>query len=258
MKIMTYNVRYSNEIDGIYSWDNRKKLLTDIIIEQDPDVLSLQEAKPDQLEYIDSALPGYQRVGEGRMRDGKPDEHCPIYFKNERFELAESRTIWFSETPHVPGSKSWGTTLPRIYTYAFLKDNNRGTQFGVINTHLEHKGHEARLKSIEILLNKAKSLAYMPIVITGDFNLQEDYPGYKAMTKDGSMRDARYISAKRPEGPSISTNGFGKFEQKTAIDYVFVNEGFNVKSHKTIENDPNDIYPSDHYPIVCEIEWTEI
>ena len=258
MIIMTYNVRYSNEIDGIYSWDNRKKLLVDTIQKQNPDILSLQEAKPDQLEYIDAALSGYQRVGEGRMKNGSPDEHCSIYFKDESYALIESRTIWFSETPHVPGSKSWGTTQPRIYTYAFLKDKKSATQFGIINTHLEHKGHEARLKSTGILLNKAKSLSYMPVVVTGDFNLQEDYPGYKAMTNDGYLRDARYISAKKPEGPSISTNGFGEFGQKTAIDYVFVNHGFKVISHKTIENDPDNIYPSDHYPIVCEIEWAEI
>ena len=256
MIIMTYNVRYANEIDGIYSWDNRKELLVETIMGQNPGILSLQEAKPEQLGYIDSRLKEYSRVGEGRLRDGKPDEHCVIYFKNSLFELQDSKTLWYSETPEVPGSMSWDTTLPRIYTYAILKQKSSGTAFAVLNTHLEHKGKTARLKSIDMLLKKAKEFNYLPVAVTGDFNMQEDYPGYRVIAEDGYLRDSRYISKNKPSGPAVSTNGFGKFEQITPIDFIFVNDAFMVNSHATIENNQGDIYPSDHYPIVCDIVVT--
>ena len=253
MIIMTYNVRYSNKIDGRHSWDNRKAPLADTILKSNPDILSIQEAKLDQLEYIDGRLSAYERVGEGRHRNGAPDEHCSIYYKKQLFELIETKTLWYSDTPEVPGSMGWDTTLPRIYTYAILKSKQSGLKFAVMNTHLEHKGQTARLKSIEILLEKAKSFSPIPVILTGDFNLQEDYPGYKMLSEDGYLKDARYISKTKPVGPSISTNGFGAFEQKTAIDYVWANDGFVVNSLETVENNQDDFYPSDHYPIVCDI-----
>ena len=254
MIIMTYNVRYQNEKDGRHSWSNRKDPLTDTILRQNPDVLSLQEAKPVQLKDIDEKLTQYARVGEGRMREGKPDEHVPIYYKKDKFDLIESKTLWFSLTPEVPGSMSWDTTLPRIYTYAVLENKKDKKRFVVINTHLEHKGHNARLKSTQILLDRAKSFSYMPVVLTGDYNMTEDYPGYKVMTGDGYLKDARYCCKTNPVGPIISTNGFGAFEQEKAIDFVFVNERFSVLSHEIIENNEGDFYPSDHYPIVCTLE----
>ena len=253
MNIMTYNVRYSNEIDGRHGWDFRKAPLVQTILDSNPDVLSLQEAKLEQLSYIDKKLGEYIRVGEGRLRDGKPDEHSVIYFKKDLFELEETKTIWFSETPDIPGSIGWDSSLPRIYTYAVLKNRKSGLEFVVMNTHLEHKGHNARLKSIDMLLDKAKSFSSHPVVVTGDFNLQESYPEYKIISEDGYLKDSRYISKNKPEGPFVSTNGFGKFEQETAIDYIWVNDGFIVNSHETIENNQGDFYPSDHYPIVCDI-----
>ena len=253
MIIMTYNVRYSNDIDGRHSWDNRKAHLAGTILQQNPDILSLQEAKPGQLEYIDGKLTEYLRVGEGRLRKGKPDEHCAIYYKKELFALKESKTLWYSETPEVPGSIGWDATLPRIFTYAMLENKNSGLAFVAMNTHLEHKGHNARLNSIKMLINKSKEFNYLPVVVTGDFNLQEDYPGYKMISEDGYLKDSRYISKTDPKGPGISTNGFGAFEQETAIDYIWVNDGFVVNSHETIENNQGDFYPSDHYPIVCDI-----
>jgi len=256
MIIMTYNVRYSNKIDGRHSWDNRKAPLIETILKENPDVLSLQEAKPDQLKYIDEKLSEYTRIGEGRWKDGDPDEHCSILFKTELFDMQETKTIWYSNTPDVPGSMGWDTSLPRIYTYVILKDKAAGISFVVMNTHIEHKGKIARTKSLEILLEKAKSFSPLSVVITGDFNLQEDYPGYKVITGDGYLKDSRYISKIKYKGPFISTNGFGAFEQKTAIDFIFVNDGFAVNSHETIENNQGDFYPSDHYPVVCDIVAT--
>ena len=250
---MTYNIRYSNDKDGIHNWSNRKEAVVKTILDTDPGILSLQEAKPEQLEYIDGELPGYARVGEGRMRNGNADEYCPIYYKKDLFELVETKTLWYSETPEVPGSMGWDTSLPRIYTYAVLIEKESGLEFVAMNTHLDHKGHTARIKSVGMLLEAAKGFGEIPVVVMGDFNSQENHPGYRIIAEDGYLKDGRYVSVNEPQGPDITTNGFGAFDQTTAIDYIFVNGGFIVNSHETIENSQGDFYPSDHYPIVCDI-----
>jgi hypothetical protein len=41
-----------------------------------------------------------------------------IFYRRARFELLETKDYWLSETPEVVGSKSWGSSLPRMVTWA--------------------------------------------------------------------------------------------------------------------------------------------
>ena len=71
LRVMTFNIRYGTAKDGDNHWDRRKDFLVDVIRQEAPDVLGLQEALHSQIAYILQAIPGYAMVGVGR--DLSPD-----------------------------------------------------------------------------------------------------------------------------------------------------------------------------------------
>ena len=111
---MTYNIRLNTDADGINKWDNRKEGIVSLIKNEDVDILGIQEALPDQIEYLSNQLKDYNYIGEGR-NGGNSGEYTAIYFKSEKILLEEEETFWLSETPRVP-SIGWDAAINRIVT----------------------------------------------------------------------------------------------------------------------------------------------
>ena len=72
LKIISFNIRYNSweNIDGENGWPNRKGAVAKMIFEERPAAIGLQEALIDQLQYLDTVLTCYRRIGVGR-NDGK-------------------------------------------------------------------------------------------------------------------------------------------------------------------------------------------
>jgi endonuclease/exonuclease/phosphatase family metal-dependent hydrolase len=121
LKAMTYNLRLATGADGENVWSKRKDFAVQVIRDANPDVLGVQEAQPSQVDELVAALPEYMNVGVGRRPDGS-DEFSAIYFRRDRFHLSDAGTFWLSDTPTVPGSTTWGNSLPRIATWVRLLD----------------------------------------------------------------------------------------------------------------------------------------
>ena len=79
--------------------------------------------------------------------------------RRDRFAVLESGTFWFSDTPEVVGSKSWGNDIPRICTWAKLRDVKGGAAFWFFNVHLDHRSQPSRERSAALLLERIKARA---------------------------------------------------------------------------------------------------
>ena len=122
INIMTYNIRLNTDADGINKWDNRKEGIVSLIKNEDVDILGIQEALPDQIEYLSNQLKDYNYIGEGR-NGGNSGEYSAIYFKSEKILLEEEETFWLSETPRVP-SIGWDAARNRKVTLGVLYKKN--------------------------------------------------------------------------------------------------------------------------------------
>lgn len=98
---MSFNIRNGKANDGENSWDNRKELVRDVIVEYDTDIVGLQEAFRFQLDHLAKELPQYTEVGQGRA-GGTKDEYSAILYRTDRFDLLDSGTFWLSDTPEKP------------------------------------------------------------------------------------------------------------------------------------------------------------
>lgn len=253
IEVMTYNLRYDNPGDGVNSWANRKEKVYALIKKYDPDIIGVQEALHHQLTDITENLPGYRYIGVGRDDGQQQGEYSAILLKHERFQIVETNTFWLSETPSVPGSKSWDAAITRIVTWAKLRDNETGKEFLFLNTHFDHIGEEARRHSAEIIKTRASEMAGdLPVVITGDFNFSRDDAGYETMMSPTGL----VLVDPAPDNPpgTYCTFAVGSVPCRP-IDYILHTKQLHAENYKVIDDHDGQNYPSDHLPVMVTLTW---
>ena len=258
VRVMSFNIRYGNAPDGENAWPKRKKLVAKVVKDEQPDLLGLQEALRDQIDYLVDESGEYDKVGVGRERDGG-GEYSAILYRRSRFDLSDAGTFWLSDTPETPGSKTWGNTLPRICTWARLLDRTSGRRFVMINTHWDHQSQPARLASGELMAKRIEELsaAGEPVIVTGDFNAAPNNPAFEGLLERASVQDS--FRKVHPDETEISTfNGFGTVPRSPKIDAVLVSQEWSVQDAAIVRTHEGQRYPSDHFPIKAIVELDEV
>jgi endonuclease/exonuclease/phosphatase family metal-dependent hydrolase len=248
LNLMSFNIRYGTANDGENRWELRKEQVFNVIRGHRPDVLGIQEALRFQLDEISGAVPGYGEIGVGRD-DGKTEgEYAAILFRRERFQPVLSGEFWFSDTPEVPGSKTWGNNVTRLCTWARLQETG-GREIDVYNLHLDHESQPSRVKSVEMLKSRMASIsADRPVILMGDFNVGEDNPVYVAL--QDSLVDT--FRAVQPGAKDVGTfNAFSGQMSGPKIDFIFVSRHFQTRSANILRTTENGRFPSDHFPVTA-------
>lgn len=254
LNIITYNIRYNTPSDKENAWPNRRADVVALLKHHKVDVFSVQEALYNQIMDLKEGMTGFDYVGVGRDDGNINGEFSAIYYNTNRYILTESGTFWLSKTPKVP-SKSWDAALNRICTWARLKEKGTQKTFYVFNTHFDHIGVKARKESAVLILKKISEIADRkdPILLTGDFNLTpQEKPLVLIRQK---LKDSRQISKTVPQGPVGTFNDFdiaSKLENR--IDYIFVNKLVDVNKYSVITDSRDNRYPSDHLPVLVELQ----
>ena len=254
-KIMTYNIRYDNPKDGENQWSKRKEFLRDQIAFYEPDVFGIQEALYHQLTFLNDHLTDYNYVGIGRDDGKTKGEFSALFYKKDRLKVVKQNTFWLSDTPDKI-SVGWDASMERICTYALLEDKTSKRQFWVFNTHFDHIGKEARVKSAQLIIKEITKLnnQKFPVILMGDLNSAPESEQVKYLSE--VMNDAKLISKENPFGPFGTFNGF-HFDQPVSrrIDYIFTSKG-NIKVSKfaVLSDSKNLRYPSDHLPVFVKIK----
>lgn len=256
LRIMSYNIRYDNPGDGPNSWPNRKEYLIKQIAHYAPDVVGTQEGLIHQLEEMDQGLEKYAFFGVGRDRGGKEGEYSAVFYREDRVELVRQETFWLSETPEKP-SKGWDAALNRVCTYGLFRHRQTGQSFYVFNTHFDHIGEQARLESVNLIIEKIKEFNRegVPSILTGDLNLEpESAPIIKL---SANLEDTFTHAGKNVYGPVGTFNGFNCDEhQDRRIDYIFTSPGdFEVSSQTTLGEVTGSGFPSDHFPVMADLKF---
>lgn len=245
MTAMSFNIRNSSASDGSNAWPFRRDAVIKMILWENPDIIGLQEMLPDQVEYLDTLLQGYKRIGVGRDDGENQGEMMAIYYRASRYEVVKAETRWLSLTPHVP-SFGWDAACRRTVTIAHLRDRKDGKEFVYLNTHLDHRGKEARQESIKLLCEMAYYYAgnNIPVILGGDMN---DEPSSDIFQP---LAEAHLLSAR--DNAAISDrldtyNGYG-LHAASLIDN-FYTRNLEVKQFKTLTKNYGVPYISDHYPV---------
>ena len=259
LNVMSFNIRYNTSSDKENAWPNRKNKVAGQILFHDVHVVGVQEAQHDQMMDLKERLVRFKYVGVGRDDGKTAGEYSAIFYDTTRVKLLKSETFWLSETPAVPGSKSWDAAITRIVTWARFRDIKTKKQFFVLNTHFDHLGKKARAESARIILQKVKTLAgKLPVIVTGDFNTPPSDEPYQLIVEANNkdrLTDSKAICATAHYGPTGTFNDFRTKERDNEpIDYIFIKNKVKVLKHGTLSQAWEGRFSSDHFPVFATVE----
>ena len=236
--VMNYNVRLFNLFEWIPD-TSLKQSIVSLITDNNPDVISMQEYRPDEA----IALKGYFKFEE--LSGNKIKNGQAIFSK---FPIINSGSIEFPNTSnnaiYVDVVKAKDTI--RIY--------NVHLQSLRIDTAVENLANETsenltrristtfkiQQAQTELFLKHKNKCTYK-MIICGDFNNTAYSYVYKEIK--GDLQDA-FVEA---------GNGFGRTYNfkffPVRIDFILVDSSFEINSFKTF-----DVQLSDHYPILAKVK----
>jgi endonuclease/exonuclease/phosphatase family metal-dependent hydrolase len=252
LRVMSFNIRYGTANDGADAWPRRRQLVVQTIRQFDPDLLGTQETLPFQATYLTQELSGYQYLGWSRDESAQ-GEQCGLLVRSARFEVLESGQFWLSERPDEKFSRSWDAALPRVATWARLRErSDQAKPFVFINTHFDHRGEEARRQSALVLRERLLKIAgEQPVILTGDFNCGETSPPYTTLLEGGGLRDTWLQSATNRTAESGTFHGFSGKAGAERIDWILVSPAWGVRSATIDRTNADGRYPSDHFPVTA-------
>ncbi|HEU5049788.1 MAG TPA: endonuclease/exonuclease/phosphatase family protein [Gemmatimonadales bacterium] len=261
LRVMSFNIRYGTARDGDDSWPFRRDLVVRVIRDFDPAALGVQEALRGQLDELDSALPEYAEIGVGRDDGRTAGEYAALLYREDRLEALESGTFWFSDTPDVPGSMSWGNRITRIATWARLRDRLTSDTVLVCNLHLDHESQPSRERSAVLLAEwLERHRAGHRLIVLGDFNSGEANPAYRflvgaAEAPSGSHPSPRLRDAFRAVHPDADVVGtFHAFRGDSTgekIDHILIAGDWTVLDAGIVRTSARGRFPSDHFPVTA-------
>ena len=263
VRVMTWNIRYANPRDGKNAWKHRKDWVAEVIARQKVDVVGLQEVLSPQLHHLQKRLTDYASYGVGRDDGKSRGEYAPIFYRQDRFTLLDKGTFWLSRTPDKVGSKDWDAAITRIASWVQLRDKKTKQTLFVVNTHFDHRGRQARANSAKLLVERLRTqFKDHPVVLTGDFNTLPGSAPYKTLVgspkdKKRVFHDARGLSNAKPEGPNSTWSGFRAGVANRRIDFIMTSNNIRVLTHRTLAEQRDGRFASDHLAVVSDLTLSE-
>lgn len=282
MLVGSYNIRYKNSGDSLKGnvWEKRCQVICDQVNFMSPDIFGTQEVLCGQVNDMVSRLDGYDYIGVGRDDGKTAGEYAAIFYKTDRLRLLDQGNFWLSETPDRPGL-GWDAACVRICTwgrFAAQTATNDET-FYFFNLHMDHVGVVARREAAKLIVKKIGEIAHgAPVIVTGDFNVDQNDEIYSIFTNSGLLIDT-YQAARMRFAENGTFNSFDTdLYTESRIDHIFVSPDTHVDSYGILTNSywipdnesasklkgndaPQQIdfsrysrrLPSDHYPVFVRL-----
>ncbi len=236
--VMSYNVRLFNLFEWIED-KNVKQKITDFIKEKQPDILSMQDYRPDEAFHLDGYYK-YEELSGVKIKNGQA-----IFSK---YPIINGGSVHF---PNTSNNAIYADILRNKDTIRVYNLHLQSLRIDPNDVKLDIKTSENLFKRVSktfslqqsqaelFLAHKAKCKYKM--IVCGDFNNTAYSFVYQEIK--GDLQDAF------AEGG----NGFGRtFNFKffpVRIDFILVDQSFDVNAFKTF-----DVQLSDHYPIIAKLK----
>jgi endonuclease/exonuclease/phosphatase family metal-dependent hydrolase len=253
IRVVTWNIHCGQDTGPPwkqFDWPTRKHALRAALDQAQPDILCVQEATPDQVAFLEESLLGHHRVGIGR--DGEAGgEHCAIYFRKERFEKLAGTTFWLEEPTDQPRAGS-ALDVKRICTWTRLRDRVRNRMLRVYNSHL-YLTEAPRWTAAAIILDHiAAGDPTDAVLLTADFNAGPTVPSRRRFIEAG-LTDSALLAGKSINQRTFQLYGIGLW----GIDGILVDSHWRVVQHLVLTVKPHNVFPSDHFALLADLDLAE-
>lgn len=259
MKVMTFNLRCDFLLDFNNRWENRKNLVFNVINKYDCDIIGTQEITEKMFNDISNNITTHNIVGSPRSKKIFSEKNDILISK--KHTIKHYKTFWLRDKYEEIGRSKWYSIFPRICTTAIVELNSK-KKIRVYNLHLDCIFSSARkyeLKKLIEFINREQEKEDFPLIIMGDFNSTPNSKLIKEFLNE-SISNKRLIAVQEKKKDLYNKATMGNFKNKEKgahIDYIFVSEEFEIVDVEIIKYNINGKYPSDHYPLMAEINIKE-
>ncbi len=258
---MTFNIRCDNHGDrqkqgGINSWENRRASVRDLLLQESPDCLGLQEAYYHQYQYLNQTLESeYFSSFIGRDDGKKEGEGSVIFVKKSLFSIKDEDVFWLSSQPYTVGSIATGAQLPRICSYLLLETQD-GFSFLFFNTHFSHVSSLARCHAAQLILDKKKELFdALPFFLVGDLNALQESEEIKILAS--KCREGREIASQNQKKRTFNDFQEGDLWSEDRIDYIFYSNDFKAEIYTVCDEKKANRFISDHAGVTLSCSYDQ-
>ncbi|MEM5566107.1 endonuclease/exonuclease/phosphatase family protein [Psychroserpens sp. AS72] len=239
ISVMNYNVRLFNVFDWIKD-PNLKENISKFISEKNPDILCMQEYRTDHDVNLRIFPYKYIELSGNKVKNGQA-----IYTK---FPIINSGSIEF---PHTSNNAIFVDVVKGVDTLR------------IYNVHLQSSGIDPTVEKLskensENLFKRVSSTFKMQQSQTEQFLAHKNKSPYKTIIS-GDFNNTAYsyvykeIKGDMKDAFKQAGNGFGRtFDFKffpVRIDFVLVDDAFEINAFKTF-----DVKYSDHYPVMAKVK----
>jgi endonuclease/exonuclease/phosphatase family metal-dependent hydrolase len=265
LRVMTFNILWQGKgSDGNFydsGFTHRKPLVLDVLTKFGADIIGLQESSIEQRADLASELPGFGMF----PLPVEAGDDCILY-RLDRFELMDSGREALRREP-----EKTGTNIGiRDFLWVYLRARISGKRFYTVNLHLDHRSSERGRQLDGVLIGEwiSKRKFADPVILTGDFNGKPDRPRYLYLTgqrvyadETGAtvsipvkMLDTFAVANPHAKYTGTSNAGYTGDKNSSQIDFIFVSSGSKVVGSSILYYHADGSYPSDHFPVLSEIE----
>ncbi len=257
-KVMTFNFRVAVPTDP-FVWEERKHWVAKMIEDNKPDLIGTQEATVPMLNWLkDRFYESYEIYGVNRVVSEEVGEFSAIFVKRDRFSIVRKDSFMLSESPEVIGSFGWDAQCERICSWVEL--SLMGESKSVLrffNAHLDHNGKIARKEGLKLILNKMQEknlVRKLPVILTGDFNDTPENGLFDVIDEFEPLASCYDLMSEEEKVNALTFHGYKGGMEGNPIDYIFTSQEIELLSTAIVRDKVENGYPSDHYPIVCQMQ----
>jgi endonuclease/exonuclease/phosphatase family metal-dependent hydrolase len=266
--VMTYNVLCSFCNREAYDpWEERLEYFHNIFERYAPDIIGTQELfNATEVSEILAGNLAYKALyfhdPEEQWLVDYPD--AAIFYHKSRFEVVEKGFYWLGETPDTPWTGGWAdTNLWRLVAWAHFRQKEDGREFYFASTHFDNNSPNQEM-SAPVFLERSEPWANnMPAILVGDFNSKPGSEAFGILTggveiggfsivDSLTLADEWLVDSNQELAPP--------YDLANRIDHIFLagsQVDWNVSRWLADLHvyGALDRYPSDHVPIVVELEF---
>lgn len=231
--VMSFNIRHHNDNDP-QPLDLRKNYILNIITENDPDIVGLQEFSNNWFEdWMTAEMKdlGYMYYMDASAGKGSPKV---IFFRSDRFTLRGQATFQMNHTENRSG------------TWVILNDNVNHREYFVTNSHWTTVSSAERVSTAREVLSVIRDkYRQLPVVAFGDFNAKPGSPKIQLLKDHTEPALTPALDESQKTFHRWDATGSSK------LDWIFHSPELTVEESEVIRTSYNTNWPSDHWPVMA-------
>lgn len=176
------------------------------------------------------------------------NENNAIITNEQVLKTTTSLLPWFPSNPKALfESLKKGSIMPRIVTITEITDENIGNIYAV-NTHLDYQLKSVQIRQLKRIYEIIEILnKKYPVVLTGDFNMEVGMDNQF----DEFIDNIEKLGLQRV--PINDKTNSQKFDNKTAIDHIFIPKSWIIEQAGLIEDETlNSV--TDHKGVYVDVK----